>query len=188
MKKLSAFVLVLALLMTFTACGASPAPAPYGDAVDIILSDDSVTVEGADESAVYTANDIIYYEEGHDFTYGEGEENDSHSAAEAAEHTVVHIAKAGTYRLSGTLSRGQIAVDLGDEAEDDPNAVVTLILDGVDITCSVAPAIIFYSVYECGDSDNPTKDVDTTAAGANIVLAEGSSNTVHGSYVARIYK
>ena len=60
MKKLSAFVLVLALLMTFTACGASPSPAPYGDAVDIILSDDGVTVEGADESAVYTANDIIY--------------------------------------------------------------------------------------------------------------------------------
>ena len=188
MKKLSAFALVLALLMTFTACGASPAPDPYTDAVTITLSDDGVTVEGAEESAVYTARDIVYYEEGHDFTYGEGEENDSHSAAEAAEHTVVHIAKAGTYRLSGTLSRGQIAVDLGDEAEADPNAVVTLILDGVDITCSVAPAIMFYHVYECGSTDNPTKDVDTSAAGANILLAEGSTNTVHGAYVARIYK
>ena len=188
MKKLSAFALVLALLMTFTACGASPAPDPYGDAATITLSDDGVTVEGADESAVYTANDIIYYEEGHDFTYGEGEAGDAHSAAEAAEHTVVHIAKAGTYRLSGTLSRGQIAVDLGDEAKSDPNAVVTLILDGADITCTVAPAIMFYHVYECGDSDNATKDVDTSAAGANLILAEGSTNTVHGAYVARIYK
>ena len=188
MKKLRILALLLALTMLLTACGASPAPAPYGDAVDIILSDEGVTVEGADESAVYTANDIIYYEEGRDFTYGEGEEGDAHSAAEAAEHTVVHIAKAGTYRLSGTLSRGQIAVDLGDEAEADPNAVVTLLLDGVDITCTVAPAIMFYHVYECGSTDNPTKDVDTSAAGANILLAEGSTNTVHGAYVARIYK
>ncbi|HIQ87777.1 MAG TPA: carbohydrate-binding domain-containing protein [Candidatus Scatomorpha gallistercoris] len=53
------------------------------------------------------------------------------------------ILSAGTYRLTGTLSQGQIAVDLGDEAKDDPDAVVTLILDNVDVTCTVAPALIF---------------------------------------------
>ena len=41
-------------------------------------------------------------------------------------------------------------MDLGEDAETDPDAVVTLILNGVDITCTVAPAIIFYRVYECG--------------------------------------
>jgi len=54
----------------------------------------------------------------------------------------------------------------------------------------VAPAVIFYNVYECGsaDAETATKDVDTSAAGANILIADGTANTVNGSYVARIYK
>ena len=79
-------------------------------------------------------------------------------------------------------------MDLGEGAEDDPEAVVTLILNWVDITCTVAPAVIFYNVYECGDKDNPTATVDTSAADANVILAEGSVNNVTGSHVARIYK
>ena len=105
-------------------------------------------------------------------------------------HTVVHITKPGKYVLSGNLSAGQIAVDLGEEAETDPNAVVTLILNGVDITCTVAPAIIFYNVYECGVVDEKTaiKDVDTSKAGANVIIADGTENNINGSYVAKIYK
>jgi len=163
------------------------------DGTEIVLSDSGITVDGQAVSQdtaqpVYTANDIVYYEEGHDFTYGEGTARDAHSVEEAAAHTVVHITQPGTYILSGSLSKGQVAVDLGDGAEEDPNAVVTLVLDGVDITCSVAPGIIFYNVYECGSTENPTSTVDTSTAGANVVLAEGSQNTVTGSYVARIYK
>ena len=159
----------------------------------IVLSDEGIAVDGQpagedSTSAVYTARDIVYYEAGHDFTYGEGTEADEHTADEAAAHTVVHITQPGTYVLSGSLSAGQIAVDLGEDAEDDPEAVVNLVLDGVDITCTVAPAIIFYNVYECGDKDDPKAEVDTSAAGANVYLADGSENTVNGSYVARIYK
>ncbi len=162
-------------------------------AVEILLSDTEITVNGetasADESAaVYTANDIVYYEMGKDFTYGEGTAEDEHTAEEAASHTVVHITQAGTYVVSGKLSAGQIAIDLGDDAEENPEAVVTLILNGVDINCSVAPGVIFYDVYECGDKDNATKDVDTSKAGANVIIADGSVNNVTGSYVARIYK
>ena len=148
------------------------------DGVKIQLSDDGITVDGevisADTSqAVYAANDIVYYESGKDFTYGEGTDADAHTKAEADAHTVVHITKAGQYVLSGKLSKGQIAVDLGEDAEEDPNAVVTLVLDGVDITCEVAPAVIFYNVYECGSKDEETasKDVDLTAAGARVILA-----------------
>ena len=161
--------------------------------VQILLSDSGITVDGEaisvdSASAVYAANDIIYYEAGHDFTYGEGSAEDEHSADEAAAHTVVHITQAGTYRISGTLSLGQIAIDLGKEAEEDPSAVVNLVLDGADITCTVAPAVIFYNVYECGSTDEPAMLVDTSAAGANVFLADGSLNTVNGSHVARIYK
>ena len=167
----------------------------YEGAVNIALSDGEITVDGEPASedaaqAVYTANDIVYYEAGHDFTYGEGEESDAHSADEAAAHTVVHITKPGTYALTGSLSQGQVAVDLGEGAEEDPNAVVTLVLNDVDITCTVAPAIIFYNVYECGtaDAETATFDVDTTAAGANVVIADGTENNIEGSHVARIYK
>ena len=80
--------------------------------------------------------------------------------------------------LSGFLSAGQIAVDLGEEAEEDPEAVVTLYLNGVDVNCDVAPAVIFYNVYECGsaDEETATKDVDTSAAGANVVILDEPTN------------
>ncbi len=165
------------------------------DAVDIVLSDTEITVDGATvskdkESAVYVANDIVYYETEKDFTYGEGREADAHTVEEAASHTVVHISKAGNYRLSGKLSSGQIAVDLGEEAESDETKAVTLILNGVDIKCTVAPAVIFYNVYECGskEEETATQKVDTSLAGANVIIADKTENNIEGSYVAKIYK
>ena len=161
----------------------------------IQLSDTSITVDGEEisndiNSDVYAANDIIYYEDGKDSSYGEGTAADAHTADEAAAHTVVHITSAGKYILRGSLSAGQIFVDLGDNAKNDASAVVTLVLDGVDITCTVAPAVFFYNVYECGSKDEATATatVDTSTAGANVVIANNSINTVSGAYVARIYK
>ena len=206
LSKLAVILLVSAFLLT--ACNTKPAEqtptspavqaptAPaYDDATKVLLSDSGITADGepvgSDGTAeIYTANDIVYYESGKDFTYGEGSEKDAHTPEEAAAHTVVHITKPGVYSLSGKLSLGQIAVDLGDNAKKDPNAVVTLVLDGVDITCKVAPAVIFYNVYECGDDDaeKASKDVDTSAAGANVIIADDTVNTVNGAYVARIYE
>ena len=187
MTKLISLLLSLVLLTGMACAEAAPV-------TEIVLSDDGISVNGeaapADPAAaVYTANDIIYYESGRDFTYGDGRDADAHDPETAAAHTVVHIAQPGTYSLSGKLSRGQIAVDLGADTKDDPSAVVTLILNNAEISCEVAPAIIFYNVYECGSRDekNAARDVDTSAAGANIILADGSENTVAGSYVADIY-
>ena len=188
MKKLAAFLLIVSLVLTGCA-GKGPA----AEGVAISLSDGQITVDGAVISndptqAVYTARDIVYYESGRDFTYGEGTEDDAHSREEAEAHTVVHITKPGRYILSGQLSNGQIAVDLGEEAEDNPDAVVTLVLSGVDITCTVAPAIIFYNVYECSDKNVSTPTVDTSHAGANVEIVDGTVNTITGAYVAKIYK
>ena len=161
----------------------------------ITLSDDGILVDGEaistdSESAVYAGADIVYYKEGQDSTYGAGNEDDGHSEEEAAEHTVVTITKAGTYRVSGTLSKGQSAIDLGEDSRDDESAVVNLILDNADITCTVASGIVVYNAYECGsdDTETATKDVDTTNAGVHIILADDSENTVNGSHVAKIYK
>ncbi len=187
---------------------ASGGQTTYENEVAVVLSDTGVTVNGeaaAEDqgSAVYLAHDIVYYEDRDSYDsgypYGEGDAGDRHSAEEAAAHTVIHITQPGFYRISGTLSQGQIAVDLGEEAKRDPGAVVTLILDGADITCTVAPAVIFYNVYECdtawvaydeGEAETYTANPvqDTSAAGANVIVADSSVNHVTGSYVARIYK
>lgn len=190
MKKIL-FCLV-AVVLLLSACGIGTTEF---EGVKINLSDDIITVDGekiTDDNTqdVYLSNDIVYYPEGKDFTFGEGTGVDEHSQAEADSHMVVHINKAGRYVLNGKLSAGQIAVDLGEDAENNPDAVVTLILNGVDITCTVAPAVIFYNVYECGvaDEEAATKDVDTTKAGANVIIADGTENNINGSYVAKIYK
>ena len=197
------FACVLALILVLSGCASkgegetttNPIAENYIEGTQIVLSDSGITVDGATAStdstqAVYTANDIVFYLAGQDFTYGEGTEADGHEQSEADKHTVVHITKPGTYVLSGKLSAGQIAVDLGEDAENDSKAVVTLVLNNVDITCTVAPGIIFYNVYECcfADEETATKDVDTSKAGANILIADNSTNTVNGSYVAKIYK
>lgn len=190
MKRLLICFAVIACLLS-----ACKSPTQSNEEITYInLSDTKITINGTSTAdtanGVYIANDIVYYQSGNDFTYGEGTETDAHSAEEALSHTVVHITKAGKYSLSGTLSKGQIAIDLGEDAKKDKNAVVTLILNNADITCTVAPAIIFYNVYECGsdDEDDAAKDVDTSKAGANVIIADGSTNNINGSYVAKIYK
>ena len=156
MKKLLCALLSAAMLAGCTAPALQTAPPETvmedSGTVRIRLEDGSMTVtapEGMDKNAVA-------------------------SSIEPEGYTVVRISAPGTYILSGKLSAGQIAVDLGESAKTDPNAVVTLILDGLDITCGNAPAIIFYNVYESGDPLAP--------AGANVVLAEGSENFVTGSH------
>ncbi len=116
-----------------------------------------------------------------------------HTAQEAYENPVLHITQPGTYELTGTW-KGQIWVDLGDEDDvyADPTQKVTLILSGVDITCTVAPGVVFYSVYECDnaweDAESYSQNVDTSDAGANVVLADGTVNNVTGTNVFRILK
>jgi hypothetical protein len=205
-KEILAAALSAALLLT--ACSTSGVDSSSGQREEehiLTLSDQAVTLDGQALTqnaggAVTLSNDIVYYHDNTGEDYGEGTQADTHTQEEAEAHTVITIREAGAYRVSGTLSAGQLAVDLGDEAKRNPEAVVTLVLDGVDITCTVAPAVIFYSVYECDETwvaydEGEAEDysvlpanVDTSAAGANVVLADGSVNHVNGSYVARIYK
>ena len=156
MKKMLCMLVCLGLLAGCAAAPVQPSEETWDqpNQTVITLADGSIQVSG---SGVHTANDIV-----------------SDGAEDAARHTVVHINAPGTYVLSGKLDAGQIAVDLGENAKDDPNAVVTLVLDNLDITCTVAPAVIFYNVYESGQPDGP--------AGANVILAPGSTNRVVGSH------
>ena len=166
----------------------------FDTVTEVKLSDGGIFVDGAGETdSVFTSHDIIFYEDRDTYEsgypYGEGEAWEKHSQAEADAHTVVNITAPGAYRLTGKLSAGQIRIDLGEAAYEKEAAVVELILSDADITCTVAPAILFMNVYECDgnwSADTAKADVDTDAAGANLIL-EGT-NTVSGSHVARIFK
>lgn len=156
---------------------------------EILVNEEAISEDA--ESDVYKANDIIFYLEDQGIEYGAGTAQDEHSQIEADAHTVVHITKPGTYEISGTMEAGQIFVDLGEDAKEDPEAVVTLLLNNADITCTVAPAIFFYNVYECAEiteEEDASMEVITDAAGANLKLADDTKNQIYGSYVAKIYK
>lgn len=114
-----------------------------------------------------------------------------HSAEEAYDNAVLHITQAGTYKVEGNW-HGQIRIDLGEDAFDDPTQKVTLILNGVTITCTVAPGVVFANVYECDnlweDREEYSYQVDTADAGAKVILADGTVNTVSGENVFRILR
>ena len=187
MKRIIPALLSAALLVSLAACAPKAAT---GETV-IELSDSGVTVNGSPAGTsgpVAAGGELIYYHDGTDETYGAGGETDRHTAEEAAAHTLVTITEPGTYRVRGTLTKGQLFIDLGEDAKADPTAVVNLILDNADISCTVAPAVFFYRVYECADPSVSGPDVDTAAAGANVILADGSENHITGSHVAKIYQ
>jgi len=116
-----------------------------------------------------------------------------HSREEASGNPVLHVTVPGTYRLSGSW-QGQILVDVGNKNEiyADSTARVVLILDGLELTCTVAPAVIFNSVYEAdsgwAERETPTAEVDLRDAGATIVIADDSVNRISGTNVARMLK
>ena len=144
MKKLLCILLTMALL---AGCAAPAVPTTEPQAGEVLI-------QLSDEGAVFPADSGIQ------------------TSAEA-EHAVVRITQPGTYRVTGKLSSGQLAVDLGENARDDPDATVLLILDNADITCRTAPAVIFYNVWESG--------VANGLAGAHVLLANGSKNRIVGA-------
>lgn len=111
-----------------------------------------------------------------------------HTEEEAAANKVLHITQKGTYVLRGEW-KGQIKIDLGEDAATDAEQKVTLILDGADVECTVAPGIVFENVYECGSTEETdTPNADTTEAGATVILADGSENSITGQNVFRMLK
>lgn len=119
--------------------------------------------------------------------------NMMHSAKEAYSNPVLHITQSGEYILEGSWN-GQIYVDLGDKDEcfTDESKKVTFIMNGVNVNCTVAPSVIFYSLYECDneweDRTETISSVDTSNAGARVVLVDGTENNFSGANVFRLLK
>ena len=110
---------------------------------------------------------------------------------EAYKNKVLHIKEVGTYILQGKWN-GQINVDLGEEAFDDETQKVTIILNNVDITCTVAPAIIFENAYECDNEweqrEEKISEIDTSNAGVNVIICDNTVNNIDGKNIYRMLK
>lgn len=116
-----------------------------------------------------------------------------HSADEAFENPVIHITQPGEYIIEGTFN-GQLLFDFGDEEDTFSNkdASAVVILNGANVTCSVAPAIVFHDVYECDNEwesrENNSDITDLSDAGAKIIIADGTENGFTGCNVYRLLK
>lgn len=127
--------------------------------------------------------------------YADGELVTEDSSAVWMSDSMVVIEEPGTYLVTGGLSDGTLAVDLTDwaraqgysEAKECPEAVVTLILDSVSIRSSNGPGLMVSGAYECDTTlgqvdDKPSAVQDTSGAGVNLVLPDGSASVISGSY------
>lgn len=180
MKRFFALLAALALLLTGcagaelapsatpTESSAAPTEVLAADAVDILLDGDSFT---CDSEAVRLEKRVI-----------SGLDAEGNTAGITSDsHVALKITAPGTYRLTGDFT-GQILVDLGEGAETDPSAVVTLLLDNAELRCGAGPSILFYRVYECAPGEDFVLAPDLSGAGAVVVLADGSENYLDNSY------
>ncbi len=176
----------------------------YDGAHELVLNDASSTIDGTTltETAyngvsILDGENIIHYEKEYGSVSGYGEatdESEMHSIEECNKEKLVTISEAGIYIVSGTLT-GQLAIELPDS---DSTQSVTLVLKGVTINCSVAPGLIFYNVYEIDSTEyedsgtsitySAASSLDFTNAGAKVIIADDTTNTVTGSHVAKCYK
>ena len=174
------------------------------EAHELVLNDASSTIDGTTltETAyngvsILDGENIIHYEKEYGSVSGYGEatdESEMHSIEECNKEKLVTISEAGIYIVSGTLT-GQLAIELPDS---DSTQSVTLVLKGVTINCSVAPGLIFYNVYEIDSTEyedsgtsitySAASSLDFTNAGAKVIIADDTTNTVTGSHVAKCYK
>ena len=116
-----------------------------------------------------------------------------HSADEAYKNPVIHITQPGEYIIEGSFN-GQLFFDFGDEDDTFANkdASVAVILNGANVSCSVAPAIVFHDVYECDNAwesrENYSDVTDLSEAGVKVILADGTENSFTGGNVYRLLK
>ncbi|HOZ60296.1 MAG TPA: carbohydrate-binding domain-containing protein, partial [Nakamurella multipartita] len=146
---------VLSLALVTGACSSAPSAASTTSA-------NSSTTSSAASSAARTLAENAAVEPVAD-TSGQTQETitlsgtsaSSSAAAVTVSGGTVTITAAGTYRISGTLTDGQLVVDVPGDG------VVTLILDGTDITSSTGSALLV-----------------SDAQSVVVQLAEGTQNTL----------
>ena len=138
----------------------------YEGAHTLVLKDGESTIDEQSLSktpslgvSIHAGENIIHYEREYADVSGYGEateENEKHSAEDCNKEKLVKISESGTYIVSGSL-KGQLSVELS--SNTDSNLFVTLVLNSVNINCTVAPGLIFYKAYEIDSTDYETLEI-----------------------------
>ena len=172
MRKILGFILMMVMVFSLTACS--------GQGVDysLSLSESEYQASESGERVAEEANPVVsaeetgttltphadIHEDVDDYAWDasslipvnlNGNSISADNTGVKVEGTTATITKAGTFSLSGSLSDGQIVVDIKDEE------VVRLLFNGVDISNATSSAVVV---------NNAEKVV--------IILVEGSSNQV----------
>lgn len=165
MKRKTLFPLVLAVLLTLSACSSANTAQTEGSSSQTVQTGTEESVLSVNPSDMFTDNDleIEYDEEASAKITLSGDSASSDSDAVQISDSTVTITDEGTYILSGTLHNGMIVVN----AEDTDK--VRLVLNGADITNSTSAAIYILEA---------DKVFITTASGTENTLGNG------GEYVA----
>ncbi len=164
-KKLATIAVVLVILAAFIGAVAFIRNDAGSNENDGQSSDDSAIDTTADKSV--TSSIVL----GTTVTVnGSAITSDSTSAVYLSSSSgiaIIDIVQAGVYSISGSADETQIFVNADDSDE------VVLILDGITLSCSSAPAILVHNAYDpeiAGD------------AGVTIRLADGTTNSIVGSH------
>ena len=176
MKSKLAILITLLLTLVLTACSGSSLPTPEVNTDSAAVStaepavSETVAVAITDTTLLNAvAANSSTHEESSDYEWDEaavteinlnGDSISTASAAITVNGTTATITGAGTYRLNGTLSDGQIIVDTADEE------LVRLLLNGVDISCSTSAPI---------NVSNAEKVVVVLVDGTENILSDASS-------------
>ena len=159
MKKINLF---MSLIMLFTVTTSMVHAMPFQTTYEVVLSDDGIMVN----------NDAISTDEAMSIYWSKDMDNGGKSAEAVAANIkvddVVNIKAPGTYRFSGTLTSGQIAIDTNVIDGD-----VEIILAGASITCADGPAIVAYNVNtksaeNCNVTIKTEKDTENYVYGARV--------------------
>jgi hypothetical protein len=172
MNKAKTLLLVLALVLTLTACSgdtvesrdvvlAQPASEPAEGSGTAVSTQQNPEVTSSPISVEYDSDDLDSSVSSSDTSYIklEGDSITFEGSGATVNGSIITITSAGVYDISGTLDDGQIIVDTEDQEK------VVLVLDGADVACSTSAPI--YVV-------NAEKTVITLTDGTENYVTDGA--------------
>ncbi len=168
-KQITALFVSLSLCLACSACGQTSAA---DSATNTQTSSSAALLSAPSIDEMFTARDYeIGYSDYCTITLSDNSSTADGDGVVISENTIT-ITSAGTYVLTGSLSNGQVIVDVGDEEK------VQLVLSNADITCSGSAALycrnadkVFVTTAENTENSLSSVDEFTTTEDSNVDAA-----------------
>lgn len=183
-KRFLAISMTTIMILCMAGCGKKSETGDAGTTVSQVAteSDTTADVKVVSEDDMFSDRDYdISYDDAEDIILADGASSLDASGVEIDGDTIT-ITKAGSYKLSGSLSDGQIIVDVADDEK------VQLVLDGVDITNDDSAVIyvknadkVFITTTDSDNSLSVTGEFEETEDGVDAVIYAKDDITLNGA-------